>query len=120
MRDMMGETRPAVAIMVARLDAHWPRGWPLLRASCWASLCDMVAGRCATDWRIQRRAPRLSRPCVALRRAIFVVAAAARRCSGDVVTADFFYGLVRACPGQSVKLSGRYSISGPFWSILKF
>ncbi|KZV45860.1 hypothetical protein F511_29397 [Dorcoceras hygrometricum] len=40
MRDMMGETRPAVASMVARLDAHWPRGWPLLRAACWASLCD--------------------------------------------------------------------------------
>ncbi|KZV51565.1 hypothetical protein F511_24797 [Dorcoceras hygrometricum] len=26
---------------------------------------------------------------------------------------DFFYGLVRACPGQPVKFSGRYAISGP-------
>ncbi|KZT75430.1 hypothetical protein F511_47545 [Dorcoceras hygrometricum] len=31
-----------------------------------------------------------------------------------------FYGLVWACPGQPVNFSGRYSISGPFWSILNF
>ncbi|KZV13542.1 hypothetical protein F511_45294 [Dorcoceras hygrometricum] len=46
-----------------------------------------------------------------------------RRVSGDVVTADFFLGLVRACPGQPVKFSGRYAISGPIlidFEILSF
>ncbi|KZT75704.1 hypothetical protein F511_47271 [Dorcoceras hygrometricum] len=75
--------RPLPRDDVASLVVRWPRDWSL------------VAGRCATDWRIQRRAPRLSRPCVALLRARFSwwrppPVAAVRRCSGDVVTADFF------------------------------
>ncbi|KZV32435.1 hypothetical protein F511_44152 [Dorcoceras hygrometricum] len=48
-----------------------------------------------------------------------VAAAARRRYSGDVVTADFFQGLVRACPGQPVKLSGRYSISSPLRPVVR-
>ncbi|KZV22820.1 hypothetical protein F511_12964 [Dorcoceras hygrometricum] len=32
----------------------------------------------------------------------------------------FVGGLVQACPGQPVKVSGRYAIPARFWSILKF
>ncbi|KZV43311.1 hypothetical protein F511_25999 [Dorcoceras hygrometricum] len=91
MRDMMGETRPAVASMVARLDAHWPRGWPLLRAACWASLGDDGwpddAPLIGASSVVRRSCCGPAWPC-AVRD--FVVAAAAQRCSGDVVTADFF------------------------------
>ncbi|KZV24359.1 armadillo repeat-containing protein 8 [Dorcoceras hygrometricum] len=49
-----------------------------------------------------------------------LAAAAVRRVPGCDAMANFLLGFVRACPGQPVKFSGRYSISGPFWSILKF
>ncbi|KZT76086.1 hypothetical protein F511_46889 [Dorcoceras hygrometricum] len=40
--------------------------------------------------------------------------------SGIVATTSLLLGFIRACPGQPMKFSGRYSISGRFWSILKF
>ncbi|KZV06831.1 mitochondrial carrier family [Dorcoceras hygrometricum] len=53
-------------------------------------------------WRaMSRGAPRLSRPCVA----------AARRCSGDIVTADFFLGF---CLGLS---RAAREIFGPIFDI---
>ncbi|KZV50999.1 OLIGOPEPTIDE TRANSPORTER family protein [Dorcoceras hygrometricum] len=46
--------------------------------------------------------------------------ATVRRVPGNDAMADFLLGYVRACPGQPMKFSGRYSIPGRFWSILKF
>ncbi|KZV42679.1 ribulose-1,5 bisphosphate carboxylase/oxygenase large subunit N-methyltransferase, chloroplastic [Dorcoceras hygrometricum] len=43
-----------------------------------------------------------------------------RRVSRQRAMADFSSSYVRACPEQPMKFSGRYSISGRFWSILKF
>ncbi|KZV47692.1 hypothetical protein F511_43925 [Dorcoceras hygrometricum] len=57
-------------------------------------------------------------------RTVLAAAAVVRSPSGDVygivATASFLLGFVRACPGQPMKFSGRYSMSGRFWSILKF
>ncbi|KZT76966.1 hypothetical protein F511_46009 [Dorcoceras hygrometricum] len=44
--------------------------------------------------------------------------ASLRRCSASLRWchygwSEFFYGLVRACPVQPVKFSGRYAMSGP-------
>ncbi|KZV51437.1 hypothetical protein F511_20817 [Dorcoceras hygrometricum] len=67
--------------------------------------------------RYMRRAWRgCARPCAAR----YLAAAAVRRVPGSDATANFLLGFVRACPGQPMKFSGRYSISGRFWSILKF
>ncbi|KZV22770.1 pentatricopeptide repeat-containing protein [Dorcoceras hygrometricum] len=41
-------------------------------------------------------------------------------CSWQRCDGYFLLGFVRACPGQPMKFSGRYSISCRFWSILKF
>ncbi|KZV43919.1 hypothetical protein F511_27279 [Dorcoceras hygrometricum] len=91
-----------LAIVGRPLAAWWPRKtlrcWPIVAAGC-----ALVCAAC-----------------------MVAAAAAVRPPSGDdlrqiIATAEFFLlGYVRACPGQPVKFSGRYSISNRFWSILKF
>ncbi|KZV54305.1 hypothetical protein F511_15404 [Dorcoceras hygrometricum] len=70
------------------------------------------------------RASRMARRCAAAARDLLAAAAAVRPPSGESLASFrrliFLLGLVRACPGQPMKFSGRYSISGLFWSILKF
>ncbi|KZV06880.1 hypothetical protein F511_45638 [Dorcoceras hygrometricum] len=84
---------------------HCPRDrrvWWLDESTLAAPCCEMVRDVARDD--------------VARWRACFFTAAAApaslRRCRDG--WSEFFLGLVRACPGQPVKFSGRYAMSGPF------
>ncbi|KZV29337.1 hypothetical protein F511_16714 [Dorcoceras hygrometricum] len=106
---MPRDGRPIAAVLrvVWRREAHWLR--------------TMMAAVRVVAGRYMHRAWRGSaRPCAARN----VAAAAAVRPPSDVpgsdATANFLLGFVRACLGHPMKFSGRYSISGRFWSILKF
>ncbi|KZV47114.1 hypothetical protein F511_21070 [Dorcoceras hygrometricum] len=98
------------------------RSTPLVCCAPWSTLagrfCNVLLR--ARLSHVVDGAPRLSWPRAPLAAcAISSMAAAGRpplrRVSGDVVTAGMISSrvLVRACPGQPMKFSGRYTMSGP-------
>ncbi|KZT75808.1 hypothetical protein F511_47167 [Dorcoceras hygrometricum] len=108
-----------VVALLADAGRSPPRRWPACGetmggdARCWGATLRR-AGCTRARW------PRDVARGIVRRRAKFFVATAAgrsplRRVSGDVVTAGLNSSrvLVRACPGQPVKFSGRYAMPGP-------